>query len=312
MKYLVTGGAGFIGSHIVQKILESGDFVRVVDNFSTGKTENIKEFLGNEKFDLMEGDLTDFAIAKKAVEEIDIVLHQAAIPSVPRSIADPIRSTNANVMGTLHILLAARDAGVKRVVYASSSSIYGDNPALPKREDFPVRPISPYALTKYVGERYAQIFWSIYQLPTLCLRYFNVFGPKQDPQSQYAPVMPKFITALLNGEQPHIFGDGSQSRDFTYVDNVVQANLLAAKADSGFGEVFNVACGKETTLNAVVQMMSRMIGSNGMPAYEPARIGDVPHSLADISKAKQILGYSPHVDIEEGIRRTIEWFKAHA
>lgn len=308
-KYLVTGGAGFIGSNIVKIILEQGDYVRVTDNFSTGRRENIKEFLDNPNFELIEGDLTDIETAKKSVKGIDFILHEAAVPSVPRSIEDPIRSNNANITGTLNLLVAARDAGVKRFVYASSSSVYGDNPELPKREDFPIRPISPYALTKYAGERYCQLFWQIYKLPTICLRYFNVFGPKQDPLSQYAAVIPNFISAALKGKKPVIYGDGNQSRDFTFVDNVVRANLLAAKANNGFGEVFNIACNKETSLNQLLSMLGEIIGKETIAEHKEARIGDVPHSKADISKAERVLGYKPKVEFREGLIKTFDWYK---
>ncbi len=311
-KYLVTGGAGFIGSNIVSKILEQGNFVRVLDNFFTGKQENIKEFLDNKNFELIEGDITDLGVAKKAVKGIDFVLHQAAVPSVPRSIEDPIRSNEANVTGTLNMLVAARDEKVKRFVYASSSSVYGDNPELPKREDFPIRPISPYALTKYAGERYCQIFCQIYGLPTICLRYFNVFGPKQNPFSQYAAVIPNFILSALKNEKPIVYGDGEQSRDFTFVENVVSANLLAAEAESGFGEVFNVACNKETSLNQLLSMISEMNGTEIVAEYKTGRVGDVPHSKADISKAKEILKYDPKVEFKDGLLKTFDWYKNNA
>ena len=311
-KYLVTGGAGFIGSNIVKRILEQGDFVRVLDNFFSGKKENIKEFFNNPNFELMEGDITDLDIAKKAVRGIDFVLHEAAVPSVPRSIEDPIRSNNANITGTLNMLVAARDGGVKRFVYASSSSVYGDNPELPKREDFPVRPISPYALTKYAGERYCQIFWQIYKLPTICLRYFNVFGPKQDPKSQYAAVIPNFISAALKGKTVVVYGDGNQSRDFTFVDNVVDANLLAAKNDTTFGEVFNIACNKENSLNQLLSIIEEISGTKIIAEYRDGRAGDVPHSRADILKAEKALGYKPKVDFKGGLLKTFDWYKSNA
>jgi len=309
MKYLVTGGAGFIGSAIAKRILEQGDFVRIVDNFSTGKKENIEDFLGNPNFELIEGDLTDIQIAKKAVENMDFVIHQAAIPSVQRSIDDPMKSNNANINGTLNMLLAARDAKIKRFVYAASSSAYGDNPDLPKKEDMPVLPISPYALTKYVGERYCQIFWRLYGLPTICLRYFNVFGPKQDPNSQYSAVIPRFITALLKGEKPIIYGTGEQSRDFTFIDNVVDANLASVKSEKGFGEVFNVACGDQISLNRLLEMLKDILKTDINPDHKEARIGDVLHTRADISKAKEILEYSPKVSIKEGLAKTVDWYK---
>jgi len=309
MKYLVTGGAGFIGSNIVKKLLENGEWVRAVDNFSTGKKENNEEFFGNPNFYFLEGDLTDLEVAKKAVKGVDYVLHQAAVPSVPRSIEDPLRSHNANANATLNLLIAARDEKVKKVVYASSSSIYGNNPKLPKQEGFPIMPISPYALTKYIGERYCQIFWNIYGLPTICLRYFNVFGPKQDPTSQYSAVIPKFITALLKNQSPVILGDGEQTRDFTFVDNVVEANLLAAKAIEGNGEVVNIACGGRISLNELVKTLQEITGSAAQPEYKNPRPGDVKDSLADIGKAQKILGYEPKITIKEGLEKTVEWLR---
>jgi len=308
-KYLVTGGAGFIGSNIVKKFLEEGNFVRVLDNFATGRKENIEEFLRNSNFELLEGDITDLETCKKAVSGIDFVLHQAAVPSVSRSVENPIVSNNANVLGTLNMLVSARDEKVKKFVYASSSSIYGDNPDLLKREDFSVMPISPYALTKYAGERYSQIFYKIYGLPTICLRYFNVFGPKQNPDSPYSAVIPKFIKALLNDETIVIFGDGNQSRDFTFVDNVVLANLLAVKSEQGLGEVFNIACNRKTSLNELLELLKEISGKNIKYEYRKARAGDVLHSKADISKAKALLGYEPLIDIKKGLKRTFHWYE---
>lgn len=311
-KYLVTGGAGFIGSNIVKELLSRGFFVRVVDNYATGRRENTEEFYSNENFEFIEGDLMDTEIVKKAVKGVNFVLHQAAVPSVPRSIEDPMRSNNANITATLNALIAARDEGVKKFVYASSSSVYGDNPELPKRENFPIRPISPYALTKYAGERYSQIFWSIYGLPTVCLRYFNVFGPNQNPDSQYSAVIPKFIKCFLKNESPIIFGNGEQSRDFTFVENVVEANLLAANSSEGNGEVFNIACEGETSLNQLVDLLKEISGKDIKPKYDLGRKGDVPHSKADISKAKKAFGYTPKVEIKEGIIKTFEWYKNNA
>jgi nucleoside-diphosphate-sugar epimerase len=307
-KYLVTGGAGFIGSNIVKKVLDNGDFVRVVDNFSTGRRENIAEFLENPNFELIEGDLTNLETAKNVVKGIDFVLHQAAVPSVPRSIEDPITSNSANIDATLNLLVAARDEKVKKVVYASSSSVYGDNPDLPKREDFPVRPISPYALTKYAGERYCQIFWNIYGLPTTFLRYFNVFGPKQNPFSQYSAVIPKYIDCFLQNESPVILGTGEQSRDFTFIDNGVEANLLAAKSEKGNGEVFNIACNERTSLNELVGLLSKISGKDIKPEYKDARAGDVLHSQADISKIGEFLGFKPIIKFEEGLQKTFDWY----
>lgn len=310
-KYLVTGGAGFIGSNIVKEILARGDFARVVDNVSTGRKENIAEFLHHPHFEFMEGDLTSLEAAKKAAAGMNVVLHQGAVPSVPRSIEDPLTSNDANITATLNMLIGARDEKVEKFVYASSSSIYGDNPALPKKEDFPVMPISPYALTKYAGERYAQIFYKIYGLPTICLRYFNVFGPKQNPHSQYAAVIPKFITDILQKQKPVIFGSGNQSRDFTFVENVVHANLLAAASQKGFGEVFNIACDEQTSLNELVAFLETIIGQKVDADYKEARKGDVLHSRADISKAKELLGYSPVISFKDGLKKTVEWYASY-
>lgn len=309
MNYLITGGAGFIGSNIVKKLLETGEKVRVVDNFSTGKRENIQEFLENSDFELLEGDLYDLDVCRKAVKGIDFVLHQAAIPSVPRSISDPLTSNNSNIAATLNLLIAARDEKVKKFVYASSSAVYGDNPVLPKKEDFAVNPISPYGLTKYTGEKYVQLFYQIFGLPTICFRYFNVFGPKQDPESEYAAVIPKFIIALLNKQSPVVFGDGEQTRDFTFVDNVVDANLLAAKSESGFGEVFNIACSQEINLNQLLELLQEIIKTDIKPKYEKAQKGDILHSRADISKAREILRYEPKIELKDGLIKTVEWFK---
>lgn len=309
MKYLITGGAGFIGSNIVKKLLKLGESVRIVDNLSTGRRENIEEFLNNPSFEFIEGDLTDLDVCKKSVKGIDFILHEAALPSVPRSIKDPIASNNACVAATLNLLVSARDEGIKKFVYASSSSIYGDNPDLPKKEDFPIRPISPYALAKYAGERYCQIFWRIYGLPTVCLRYFNVFGPKQDPVSQYSAVIPKFIRCFLNDENPVIYGDGEQSRDFTFVENVVDANILAANCVEGDGEVCNIACGGKTSLNQLVEYLNEITGKDIKADYQKERQGDILHSKADISKATKILGYAPKVNFKEGLALTFAWFK---
>lgn len=310
-KYLVTGGAGFIGSNIVKELLSQGFFVRAVDNLSTGKKENIAEFLDNPNFEFIEADLTSLDNCKKAVSGVNFVLHEAAVPSVPRSIENPIASNNSNIDATLNMLVAARDEKVEKFVFASSSSIYGDNPDLPKQEDFPPRPISPYALTKYAGERYCQIFWKIYGLPTVCLRYFNVFGPKQNPDSQYSAVIPKFIKLFLKGERPVILGDGNQSRDFTFVDNVVLANILAANAKEGNGEVFNIALSGRTSLNDLVNMLKDITEKNIDAEYKEARQGDVMHSLADISKAKNILGYQPKVSFKDGLIKTVKWYAKH-
>ncbi|MGA1841911.1 MAG: SDR family oxidoreductase [bacterium] len=304
--YLVTGGAGFIGSNIVEALIEKGERVRVVDNFSTGKIENIAPFM--EKIEFMEADILDMKAMNDACKGIDYVLHQAALPSVPRSVTDPISSNSTNVDGTVNILWAAKEAGVKRVVYASSSSAYGNTPILPKKEDMPADPLSPYAISKYAGELYAKIFYQIYGLSTVSLRYFNVFGPRQDPGSQYAAVIPKFINSLIIGIPPVIFGDGEQSRDFTFVKNVVQANILAAHAEEASGHVFNIACGERITLNQLVKKLQGILNSPLDPIYTDPRPGDVKHSLADISKAEGILNYKPIYNTEDGLRETVKWF----
>ena len=315
--YLVTGGAGFIGSHLVEELLRRGQHVRVVDNFSTGKRENIEAAVSNARQtipdaatpELITGDLADEAVARRAVEDIDFVLHQAAIPSVPRSVKDPITSNRANIDATLNVLVAARDAGVKRVVYAGSSSAYGDTPTLPKREDMPTNPLSPYALQKLVGEQYMQLFTRLYGLETATIRYFNVFGPRQDPNSAYSGVISRFLLALTEGEQPVIFGDGEQTRDFTYVANVVDGVLRAVEAPLAVGEVMNVATGGRISLNNLLRALQQLTGNNGAPRYETMRAGDVRDSQADISKAERILGYRPLVLLDEGLQRTLAWFQ---
>ncbi len=303
--YLVTGGAGFIGSHIVEELLKRGEKVRVLDNFSTGKRENIAPFL--KEIELIEGDIRESKIVKKAMKGVDYVLHQAAIPSVFRSIKDPITTNEVNVLGTLNILMAAKEARVKKVVYASSSSVYGDTPTLSKREDMKSFPLSPYALSKLAGEEYSKLFFSLYGLETIILRYFNIFGPRQDPASQYAAVIPKFISSLLNGERPTIYGDGKQSRDFTYISNAVRANLLAATLKIKEG-VFNIACGKRITVNELVKGLNGIMNMNIEPLYTDPRPGDVRHSQADISRAGKVLGYKVEVDFEEGLKQTVDWF----
>lgn len=302
MKYLVTGGAGFIGSNIVKELLKIGEQVRVLDNFSTGKRENIFEFKANSEFQLIEGDLRSFHIVRAAVKGVDFILHQGALPSVPRSINDPITSNDVNILGTLNILEAAKEFGVKRVIYASSSSVYGNSKSLPKVEDMPVAPLSPYALSKYTAERYCQIYYKIYGLETVCLRYFNVFGPNQDPASQYSAVIPKFIKFIREGKQPVIYGDGLQSRDFTFVCNNVEANMLACYADKVVGEVFNIACGERFTLLDLVESINSILGSNIQPLFEKERTGEVKHSLASIEKAKNILGFKVNTKFKEGLR----------
>ena len=308
MKYLVTGGAGFIGSNIVKELLRQGQEVRALDNFATGKRENILPLLRNPKLTLIEGDLRSFHIARAAVKGVDYILHQGALPSVPRSINDPITSNDVNVLGTLNILEAAKEFGVKRVVCASSSSIYGNSETLPKVETMPVNPMSPYALTKYAQERYCQIFHQLYGLETVSLRYFNVFGPNQDPTSQYSAVIPKFIRLIQQEREPIIYGDGLQSRDFTFVENNVWANIQACTAEKAAGEVINIACGERYTLLDLVRMINEIMGKNVEPRFEPERPGDVKHSLAGIEKAKQLLGYEVRVDFKTGLERTIDFF----
>jgi len=307
--YLVTGGAGFIGSNIVEELVKRGEQVRVLDNFATGKRENLVPFM--EKIELIEGDIRSYHIVREAVQGVDFILHQAALPSVPRSVKDPITTNEVNVTGVLHILDAAKDAKVKRVVFASSSSIYGDVDVLPKTEDMLPRPLSPYAVSKYAGERYCQVFNKLYGLETVCLRYFNVFGPRQDPASQYSAVIPKFIRAFKAGESPVIFGDGEQSRDFTFIENVVQANLLACeKSDEDItGEVFNIACGKRVTVNEMVKSIKKLLNSDVEIKYNKQRMGDVKHSLANIGKAQQFLGYRVKVDFNEGLKRLVDSYK---
>jgi UDP-N-acetylglucosamine/UDP-N-acetylgalactosamine 4-epimerase len=305
--YLVTGGAGFIGSHIVEELLQRGQRVRVLDNFSTGKRENLVTLL--ERIELIEGDIRSYHIVREAVQGVDYILHQGALPSVPRSINDPITTNEVNVGGTLNILDAARDAGVKRVVYASSSSVYGANKALPKQEEMMPQPISPYAVAKLTGEKYCHVFSRTYGLETVALRYFNVFGPRQDPESAYAAFIPKFIVGMMEGQPLVIDGDGSQSRDFTYVSNVVRGNLLALEAEGVGGEMFNMACGSSMILNEIVEHLRRLLGCKGEISYGPPRAGDVPMSLADIGQARERLGYEPEESVEEGLERVVAWFK---
>jgi nucleoside-diphosphate-sugar epimerase len=306
--YLVTGGAGFIGSHIVDELLRRGETVRVLDNLATGKRENLEHCL--ERIDFIEGDIRDLETCRRACAEVDFVLHQAALGSVPRSIADPLTSHDVNVTGTLKMLVAGRDAGVKRFVYAASSSTYGDHPELPKVEDRIGNPLSPYAVTKYADELYARVFGRCYGLETVGLRYFNVFGPRQDPFSQYAAVIPLFVSALMRGEAPTINGDGEQTRDFTYVGNAVEANLLACAAPAeAVGEVFNIACNERTSLNRLYRRLQELLDSDIAPLYGPSRVGDVRDSLADIDKARRLLGYKGEIKFDEGLRRSIEWYR---
>ena len=309
-KALVTGGAGFIGSHIVRALLRRGDETRVVDDLSTGRRENIEGVA--ERIEFIEGDIADPATASRAVEGVEVVFHEAALPSVPRSIDEPEATNRACVDGTVALLDAARKAGVRRVVYAASSSAYGDQPGFPRREDMAPQPLSPYAAAKLAGEYYCQVFSMCYDLETVCLRYFNVFGPRQNPKSQYAAAIPIFVSKMLAGEQPTIFGDGAQSRDWTYVANVVHANLLAADAPGASGKVFNVGCGKTLSVNAVVKKIKDMLRVEIEPKYEPSRPGDVKKSHGDISQARDILGYGPIVTFGEGLARTVQWMRRNA
>jgi nucleoside-diphosphate-sugar epimerase len=308
--YLVTGAAGFIGSTLARELLAQGEKVRGFDNFSTGKRENLADII--DRIELHESDLLNLDALHQACRGVDYVLHEAAIPSVPRSVKDPLGNNRANVDGTLNLLVAARDAKVKRVIYAASSSAYGDTPTLPKREDMSPNPISPYATAKLASEYYMTSFYRCYGLETVCLRYFNVFGPRQDPTSPYSGVLAKFITQMLHGDPPTIFGDGKQSRDFTFVENVVKANLLAARTKNGevAGKVFNVATGRRTDLYQTFQILQGLTGYSGEVEYGPDRAGDVKHSLADISRAEKYFGYKPSVDFEEGLSRTVEWYRS--
>lgn len=305
--YLVTGGAGFIGSNLVEELIKRGESIKVIDNFSTGKKENIKEFMPRIK--LVQGDIRNLDTVREAVEGVDFVLHEAALTSVARSVENPLATTESNINGTLNVLIAAREAGVKRIIYASSSSVYGDNPTLPKREEMIPNPLSPYAVSKLTGEYYCQVFYRIYGLETVILRYFNVFGPRQDPVSQYAAVIPRFIKAMLNGECPSIYGDGEQSRDFTFVENVVEATILACGEEKIAGEILNIGGGKRATINHLAKLTSRLLDKNVEPIYTNPRAGDMRHSLADISKAGRLLNYQPHINLEEGLERTLKWYE---
>lgn len=311
-KFLVAGGAGFIGSNLVEKILELGYEVRVLDNFSTGKEENIKEFLDHKKFSVMKGDIRNLGDCQIACKDVDYVLHQAALGSVPRSIEDPIATNDTNARGTLNMMIAARDHHAKRFVYASSSSVYGDSKDLPKKENKIGRPLSPYAISKLTGELYGKNFFELFGFPAIGLRYFNVYGKRQDSNSIYAAVIPKFIKQLLNREVPTIYGDGTQSRDFTYVENVVQANLRACIADqAALGEVFNIGNKERITLNDLYLKLCKSLKVHIIPNYEEERTGDIKHSNADISKAKNLLKYEPGFSFQEGLERCIEWYKTH-
>jgi len=305
---LITGGAGFVGSHIATALVEAGARVRVVDDLSTGYLKNLRHI--ESKIDFIEGSVGDSATLERALSDVECVFHEAAIPSVPRSVDRPRESHDASVNATFALLLAARDQKVRRVVYAASSSAYGDQPELPKREDMKPAPLSPYAVGKLVGEYYGQVFTNVYGLETVSLRYFNVFGPRQDPGSQYSGVISRFMSALVNGEQPTIYGDGGQSRDFTFVSNVVDANLRAAESADAVGKVINVANGRQVTLNELLEIMKKVTGKSTTAArYEPVRVGDVRHSLADISLARSLLGFEPRVGLEEGLRLTFDWWQ---
>jgi UDP-N-acetylglucosamine 4-epimerase len=306
--FLVTGGAGFIGSHIVEELVGRGARVRVLDNFITGKRENIAPFL--DRIELIEGDIRELETCRRAVRGVDYVLHQAALPSVPRSLEDPLLVNEINATGTLTLLWASLGAKIRRLVIASSSSVYGDDPRLPQQEGNEGRPLSPYALSKLIGEKYCQLFHHVYGLETVALRYFNVFGPRQDPFSQYAAAIPLFATRLFSGERPRIFGDGEQSRDFTYVANAVEANLRAAEAPAAaLGRAFNIACGERTTVNVVVKEINRLAGTSIEPIHVDPRPGDIRHSFADISRARTILRFEPRVDFRAGLETTIAWYR---
>ncbi len=304
---LVTGGAGFIGSSLVRGLLKEGKTVRVIDNLSTGSIANLEGIL--DQVEYIDGDIRDLSTIQKASESIKYIFHQAAVPSVPRSIENPVDSNQSNIDGTLNVLLAARDQRVKRVIYAGSSSVYGDTPDLPKKEDMKPHPLSPYAVTKLTGEYYCQVFSDVYGLETVTTRYFNVFGPRQNPESQYAAVIPKFIDAFLRGNSPTVFGDGEQTRDFTFVDNVVHANILCSKAKKTSGEVINIATSSRISLNELISILKEITDRDIDPVYADPRKGDVRHSLADISRAQKMIGYQPIVDLNQGLRKTIQWMQ---
>jgi len=309
MDYLVTGGAGFIGSNIAEHLVGLGHRVRIFDNFSSGKRSNVRTFA--DKVEVVEGDLRDPKAVAQAVTGVRFVLHLGAMPSVIRSVEDPRTTSEANILGTVNLLIAARDAGVRRVVFSSSSSVYGDTPTLPKREDMPPSPLSPYAVHKITGEYYGTIFHQLYGLETVSLRYFNVFGPRQDPQSQYAAVIPRFITAILKDQPPTIYGDGKQTRDFSHVENIIDANVLACQAPKeALGQAFNIACGGRVSLLDLVDTVNKILGKRIQPQLDPPRPGDILHSQADISKAERLLGWKPRVGFREGIEKVVAWYKA--
>jgi len=306
-RFLVTGGAGFIGSNICKRLVSQDCFVRVVDNLLTGKRSNLNDII--DKIEFIEADMGDNEVAREAMQGIDVVLHQGALPSVPRSIEDPALTHKHCVDATFTLLLAARDAKIKRFVYASSSSAYGDSPTLPKIETMVAEPLSPYAAAKLAGEYYCKVFYTVFGLETISLRYFNIFGPYQDPTSQYAAAIPAFVTTILKDRRPTVYGDGEQSRDFTYVDNVVEANLLAARAKKTKGQVVNIACGKRITINAIIELVNELVGKDIKPTYAAPRPGDVKHSLADINLAKKVIGYKPVVDFRSGLKKAIQWYR---
>jgi UDP-glucose 4-epimerase len=305
--FLVTGGAGFIGSNICRRLVSQGCFVRVVDNLLTGKKSNLDGIIDNIEF--IEADMGDNEVAREAMRDIDVVLHQGALPSVPRSVEDPALTHKHCVDATFTLLLAARDARIKRFVYASSSSAYGDSPTLPKTETMVADPLSPYAAAKLAGEHYCKVFYTVFGLETISLRYFNIFGPYQDPTSQYAAAIPAFVTTILKDKRPTVYGDGQQSRDFTYVDNVIEANLLAARAKETKGQVVNIACGKRVTINAIIELINELLGKGIKPTYAAPRPGDVKHSLADIRLAKKVISYKPVVDFRAGLQKAIQWYR---
>jgi len=306
-KFLVTGGAGFIGSNICKKLVSQGCFVRILDNLLTGKRSNLQDFI--DKVEFVEADMGDENIARSAMKDIDVVLHQGALPSVPRSVEDPAATHRHCVDATFTLLLAARDTGIKRFVFASSSSVYGDAPTMPKVETMLPMPLSPYAAGKLAGEYYCSVFYKVFGLETISLRYFNVFGPHQDPSSQYAAAIPAFVTAILKDQPPTVFGDGLQSRDFTYVDNVVDANLLAARVEHTAGEVINIACGQSVTVNDTIEVINAAAGKNIKPIYTDSRTGDVKHSLADISASEKLIGFKPVVPFKQGLQLAINWYR---
>ncbi len=303
MKFLVTGGAGFIGSNLVERLLGRGDSVRILDNFSTGKRENISGF--ERDIEVIEGDIRDIETVQRAMKGVDFCLHQAAVTSVTRSIENPIDTSEVNIEGTLKVLLSAKELGGVKVVYAGSASVYGNNPVLPRREDLVPEPVSPYAVSKFSGECYCRMFYKTFSIPVVILRYFNVFGKRQRENSQYSAVIPKFIQALLEGEKPIIYGDGSQTRDFTHVENVVNAVLLACEKDEANGEIFNIACGKKVSINELLNCLSKLMQVETKPGYAEEKPGDVKHSVADISKASRVLGYKPETGLEEGLKKTL-------